>query len=589
MATDFSYGGKQIVSGGPFKPDGKDMPIDARTRVETYADIASIPNPHVGLKITVKVDETNNNKMTDYIVKSLKANSLGVANAVIDEVVKYVDYLGVSGASGEGLTTEQAQHLQTAYLHSQSTHVQASDIPSLNGYATENFVTNKIAEAQLGGGTIVFTDITKDEAFNYNGTAEAVEVYGNIIVNNANVLVDAGSTTNFTVKLGKAPTNAQAVNLISDNSDITLSPSSISFTPENYSEPKTITVTASSTAVTGATINVGSSGTPTIFVTVTLGNPPVVGNIIVNPNSLNMNKNSSSSFNVTLDKAPTSAQTISIVSDNDSITVNPSSLTFTSENYSEPKTITVTTASIATNGIISLTSKGVESVNVSISINIELPSNGFTTITDGLVHAYNLKNITSHTVEDAIGNNDMIINSVFAEGINFGNEIGGLYINKGNGTSFISNNTAVISDLNIVGSYSYVLSLKLNVENATGLIGKGGGNSPQLVSWGNNGAIGTYLYSSTVNSTTEIPNNTNVVIGVSVDIENLVSAVFANGGYNTTAITDTDKDGGLTTLATDGYMVGRNSCTLYELLIYNRPLTEDEFTIIKNELDLNRN
>ena len=100
MTTDFSYGGQQIVSSGPFKPSGKDMPSDARTRVESYADIASIPNPHVGLKITVKVDETNNNKMTDYIVKSLKANSIGVANSLIDEVVRYVDYLGVSSSGG---------------------------------------------------------------------------------------------------------------------------------------------------------------------------------------------------------------------------------------------------------------------------------------------------------------------------------------------------------------------------------------------------------------------------------------------------------------------------------------------------------
>ena len=93
MTTDFSYGEKQIVSGGPFKPGGKDMPVDARTRVESYADIASIPNPHVGLKITVKVDETNNNKMTDYIVKSLKANSMGAPNSAINEVVRYADYL----------------------------------------------------------------------------------------------------------------------------------------------------------------------------------------------------------------------------------------------------------------------------------------------------------------------------------------------------------------------------------------------------------------------------------------------------------------------------------------------------------------
>ena len=91
MTTDFSYGGKQILSNGPFKPNGKDMPNDARTRVESYADIVSIPNPYVGLKITVKVDETNNNKMTDYIVKSLKANSMGVANSAINEVVRYVD------------------------------------------------------------------------------------------------------------------------------------------------------------------------------------------------------------------------------------------------------------------------------------------------------------------------------------------------------------------------------------------------------------------------------------------------------------------------------------------------------------------
>ena len=165
MATDFNYGNKTINAGGPIKPSGKDMPGDPRTRVDCYADIATIPNAYVGLKITVKVDETNNNKMTDYIVKSLKANSAGIANTLIDEVVRYVDYLGVSSSgggtsagTGEGLTSEQAQQLQTAYEHSQSVHVQASDIPSKtsdltndSNYATETFVTSKIAEAQLGG------------------------------------------------------------------------------------------------------------------------------------------------------------------------------------------------------------------------------------------------------------------------------------------------------------------------------------------------------------------------------------------------------------------------------------------------------
>ena len=143
MSTDFNHGGKQIVISGQIKPSGKDIPGDARTRVDCYADIATIPNPYVGLRITVKVDETNNNKMTDYIVKSLKANSIGLANSLIDEVVRYVDYLGVStsGGSGEGLTSEQSQQLQTAYQHSQSPHVTTDDV----SMAVQTYVNDNIS------------------------------------------------------------------------------------------------------------------------------------------------------------------------------------------------------------------------------------------------------------------------------------------------------------------------------------------------------------------------------------------------------------------------------------------------------------
>ena len=96
MTTDFNYNNKTINSGGPIKPSGKDQPGDPRTRVESYSDIESIPNPYVGMIITVEIDETNQNKMTDYKVVSLKANTLGIANTVIDRVQRYVEYLGVS-------------------------------------------------------------------------------------------------------------------------------------------------------------------------------------------------------------------------------------------------------------------------------------------------------------------------------------------------------------------------------------------------------------------------------------------------------------------------------------------------------------
>ena len=133
MTTDFTYNGYQIVSSGPFKPSGKDMPSDARTRVESYADIATIPNPHVGLKITVKTDETNNNKMTDYIVKSLKANSMGAADSAVDEVVRYVDYLGISGGSSGGGSGEV----------------------DLSNYATKAYADNAVSTAIGEIGTIL--------------------------------------------------------------------------------------------------------------------------------------------------------------------------------------------------------------------------------------------------------------------------------------------------------------------------------------------------------------------------------------------------------------------------------------------------
>ena len=46
------------------------------------------------------------------------------------------------------ISSEQVEKINAAYIHSQTQHVQPSD---LEGFATEEFVTNKIAEAELGG------------------------------------------------------------------------------------------------------------------------------------------------------------------------------------------------------------------------------------------------------------------------------------------------------------------------------------------------------------------------------------------------------------------------------------------------------
>ena len=167
MATDFTNNNTTISASGGLQPKTRNTPLDVRTRVNLKADIDSIPNPFVGMKILVLQDETNNNEMTEYVVKSLKANTLGVADSKVNEVVLAKDFLGVSA---NGMSEEQAQQLNTAYAHSQSTHVQQSDIPTKTSdltndsdYVNSTYVTNKIAEASLSGGEVVLSGyVTKE-------------------------------------------------------------------------------------------------------------------------------------------------------------------------------------------------------------------------------------------------------------------------------------------------------------------------------------------------------------------------------------------------------------------------------------------
>ena len=190
MTTDFSYGDKTINSLGPIKPSGTNQPLDPRTEVKIYADIETIPNPYVGMIITVLEDETNQNKMTDYKVLSLKPNSLGIANSVIDQVQKYSAYLGVStssGTGGTGLTSEQEERLnkipeiETSINNineSLNTKANTSDIPTNTSelyndsgfltsipseYVTETEMNEAIANVSSGGNVDLSGYATKDD------------------------------------------------------------------------------------------------------------------------------------------------------------------------------------------------------------------------------------------------------------------------------------------------------------------------------------------------------------------------------------------------------------------------------------------
>ncbi len=146
----------------------------------------------------------NYNKTTWGTGDRITAAKLNKIEAGIDGVNKKVTS---GGASGEGMTQEQASQLSTAYQHSQATHAPSNaeanvqvdwneadttsdayiknkptnlattdDIPTVPtnvseftndaNYASETFVTNKIAEASLSGGEVDLSGYVTKETGN---------------------------------------------------------------------------------------------------------------------------------------------------------------------------------------------------------------------------------------------------------------------------------------------------------------------------------------------------------------------------------------------------------------------------------------
>lgn len=172
MTTDFGYNDKTINSSGAIKPSEKDTPIDARTRVNIYADIATIPNPYVGMIITVLQDETNSNKMTDYKVLSLKANSLGIANSAIDQVQRYVDYLGANGqvVDTNNFATKEELGLKAdkTELHS---HINKTVLDGITSTNVDNW-NNKVDK--IDGKGLSTNDYTTEEKATLSNLKTAV-------------------------------------------------------------------------------------------------------------------------------------------------------------------------------------------------------------------------------------------------------------------------------------------------------------------------------------------------------------------------------------------------------------------------------
>ncbi|MFA5374661.1 MAG: hypothetical protein WC455_02740 [Dehalococcoidia bacterium] len=171
------------------------------------------------------------------------------------------------------------------------------------------------------------------------------------------VTTEAGGTATFTIRLNKQPAHDVFIAWSSSNlAEGTVSPPNVTFTSANWNTPRTVTVTGVDDALTDGNISYtivtaaasstdgNYSGWNAADISVTNIDNDIPG-ITVNPTSglVTTEAGGTATFTVKLNTQPTANVSIGLSSSNLAEgTVSPSSITFSTANWSTPRTITVT-------------------------------------------------------------------------------------------------------------------------------------------------------------------------------------------------------------------------------------------------------
>lgn len=173
------------------------------------------------------------------------------------------------------------------------------------------------------------------------------------------VVSESGTTDGFSVTLGSKPTSNVVFRVTSgDAGEVAAGPSTLTFTPDNWNTPQTVTVTGVDDAVIDGdqvatvTVSVNDAASDDAFdplpdqsVQVTNRDNDVAGFTVSESGGGTVVSESGTSddFTVVLDVKPSSDVVFSVsVPANDEVTLGPTSLTFTTGNWNTPQSVTVT-------------------------------------------------------------------------------------------------------------------------------------------------------------------------------------------------------------------------------------------------------
>ncbi len=202
--------------------------------------------------------------------------------------------------------------------------------------------------------------------------------------------VPEGGSATFTVVLGREPTGGSVTvsASVSAGSDLSLSPTRLTFTASNWDKPQTVTVRAAEdddAANDNASVSLSASGadyggvSKTLSVSIVDDDPR---GLAFDSLDLGLTEGSQKQFTVKLVSQPSGGDvTVAITksSGSDDVSFSPASLTFTDSNWTTPQNVTVSAAEDA-DGVddratLSAVASGADYAGISDSVSVKITDN----------------------------------------------------------------------------------------------------------------------------------------------------------------------------------------------------------------------
>ena len=267
---------------------------------------------------------------------------------------------GASGAYTVRLRTEPTAAVNIAINADEELTVSPSSLTyTLTNWRTErNIIVTADHDADSDDEEVEITHMATSIDSNYNGLdidSVAVTVYDDdapagVAISPTELWIDEGESDAYRIKLSTEPTADVNVS-ISTEGEVTVSPSSLTFTPVNWRTDRDVTVTAGhdadsdddevQIAHTSTSIDSNYNGLGIDSVAVTVYDDDAPAGVAISPTELWIDEGESDAYRIKLSTEPTADVNVSISTEGE-VTVSPSSLTFTPVNWRTDRDVTVT-------------------------------------------------------------------------------------------------------------------------------------------------------------------------------------------------------------------------------------------------------